>query len=135
VALEPDSRNVVTEDLDGDGRVDLLVTTFEVWPQIKQTLQIYKNRLNNAGHWIGFRFREEGRGTSPAGVRVTIHYQGRKITRQIVAGDSHRSQHANTLHFGLGAAERVDLVEIRWVNGPVLTSRPAASMKLHSIEG
>src|SRR5204862_4660637 len=38
VALEQDSRNVVAEDLDGDGRVDLLVTTLEVWPQTKQTL-------------------------------------------------------------------------------------------------
>jgi hypothetical protein len=29
VALEPDSHNVVAEDLDGDGRVDLLVTTLK----------------------------------------------------------------------------------------------------------
>ena len=47
VALEQDSRNVVAEDLDGDGRVDLLVTTFEVWPQAEQTLQVYKNGLDS----------------------------------------------------------------------------------------
>jgi hypothetical protein len=121
VALEQDSRNVVAEDLDGDGRVDLVVTTLEVWPQDKQTLQVYKNALNSAGHWIGFRFREEGRGKSPAGVRVTIRYQGRNTTRQIVTGDSHRSQHANVVHFGLGTAERVESAEIRWENGAVLT--------------
>ncbi len=133
VALEQDSRNVIAEDLDGDGRVDLLVTTFEAWPQVKQTLQVYKNELNHAGHWIGFHFREEGRGTSPAGVRVTIHYPGHKITRQIVTGDSHRSQHSNTLHFGLGAAERVDLVEIRWVNGPALTMPQPAVNRYYEI--
>jgi hypothetical protein len=126
VALEQDSRNVVADDLDADGRVDLLLTTLEVWPETKQTLQVYKNSLTDSGHWIGFRFREEGRGKSPMGARATIHYHGRSATRQIVTGDSHRSQHANTLHFGLGPAERVDSVEIRWLNGQTLTlSRPA----------
>jgi hypothetical protein len=120
VALEQDSRNVVAEDLDGDGGVDLLVTTFEAWPEAKQTLQVYKNRLEDAGHWIGFRFREE-QGNSPVGARVTIRYQGTSQVRQIVTGDSHRSQHGNTVHFGLGATERVESAEIRWVNGSALT--------------
>lgn len=133
VALEQDSRNVVAEDLNGDGRVDLLVTTFEVWPQVKQTLRAYKNGLNDTGHWIGFHFREEGRGKSPIGVRVTIHYQDHNMTRQIVTGDSHRSQHANTVHFGLGAAERVELVEIRWVNGPALTLSQLAVDRYYEI--
>jgi enediyne biosynthesis protein E4 len=121
VALEQDSRNVVTDDLDGDGRTDLLLTTLEVWPETKQTLQVYKNTLTDSGHWIGFRFHEGGRGKSPAGVRVTIQHQGHQTTRQIVAGDSHRSQHATTLHFGLGASDRVDSAEIRWQNGQVLS--------------
>lgn len=133
VALEQDSRNVVAADLEGDGRMDLLVTTFEVWPQVKQTLQVYKNGLNDAGHWIGFHFREEGRGKSPVGVRVTIHCQGHNIARQMVTGDSHRSQHANTVHFGLGAAERVESVEIRWAAGPVLALSDLAVDRYYEI--
>jgi enediyne biosynthesis protein E4 len=125
VALEQDSRNVVADDLDGDGRVDLIVTTLEVWPEAKQTLQIFKNTLPERGHWIGFRFREEPGKTSPVGVRVTVHYNGRSATRQIVTGDSHRSQHADTLHFGLGEADHVDQVEIQWPNGrSVSLTRP-----------
>jgi hypothetical protein len=105
--------------------VDLLLTTLEVWPEPKQTLQIFKNTLPEHGHWIGFRFRQEPAKTSPVGVRVTVHYQGRSATRQIVTGDSHRSQHANTLHFGLGEADHVDWVEIRWPNRPTVTlTRP-----------
>jgi hypothetical protein len=133
VALEQDSRNVVADDLDGDGRMDLLVTTLEVWPAAKQTLQVYKNRLGDTGHWIGFHFREQGDGKSPVGVRVTIHYAGHSAVRQIVTGDSHRSQHANTIHFGLGATTRVDRAEIRWGRGPGLTLGDPAVDRYHDV--
>ncbi|MGH7487984.1 MAG: CRTAC1 family protein, partial [bacterium] len=133
VALEQDSRNVVSDDLDGDGRMDLLLTTFEVWPEAKQTLRIYQNTMGDGGNWIGFRFREEGGGKSPVGVRVTIHSNGRSEVRQIVTGDSHRSQHANTLHFGLGKAGRVDSVEIRWPNGQIVKFREPALNHYHLI--
>ena len=133
VALEQDSRNVVADDLDGDGRVDLLLTTLEVWPEAKQTLQIFKNTLADAGHWIGFRFREEPGKTSPVGVHVTVHNNGRSATRQIVTGDSHRSQHANTLHFGLGEADHVDRVEIQWPNGQTVTLTQPEVDRYHQI--
>ena len=133
VALEQDSRNVVADDLDGDGRVDLLVTTDEVWPEVQQTLQVYKNTLNDGGHWIGFRFREQGEGKSPVGVRVTIRYNGRTTTRQIVTGDSHRSQNSNSIHFGLGASDRVDRVEILWANGSAVTLREPGVDEYHLI--
>ncbi|PYI82306.1 MAG: hypothetical protein DME26_18190, partial [Verrucomicrobia bacterium] len=51
----------------------------------------------------------------------------------IVTGDSHRSQHANTVHFGLGAAERVESVEIRWVTGPTLTLSQLAVDRYYEI--
>jgi hypothetical protein len=133
VALEQDSRNVVADDLDGDGRVDLLVTTLEVWPEMKQTLRVYKNTLKDGGHWIGFRFREEGGGKSSVGLRVTVHYNGHSAVRQIVTGDSHRSQHATTAHFGLGAAGGVDSAEIQWPNGQALTLPQPAVNRYHCI--
>jgi hypothetical protein len=120
VALEADSRNVVTDDLDGDGRQDLLVTTFEVWPKTRQTLRVFKNILPTEGNWIGFRFFEQGGGRSPVGVHITIRHAGGAAARQIVTGDSYRSQHANTLHFGLGKITTVDSVEIRWTGGQTI---------------
>src|SRR5438445_2423977 len=126
VALEQDCRNVVADDLDGDGRMDLMVTTREVWPEAKETLRVYENKLENGGHWIGFRFREQGQGKSPVGVRATIHYDGRSATRQIITGDSHRSQHAPTIHFGLGSAKEVERAEIQWLNAsPMILPKPA----------
>jgi hypothetical protein len=133
VALQQDCRDVVADDLDGDGRMDLLVTTFEVWPQVKQTLWAYKNTLPDCGHWIGFRLREQGPGKSPVGVRLTIHYDGRSAVRQIVTGDSHRSQHANTVHFGLGQAQRVESAEIQWSSGVTLNLRDPQIDRYHEV--
>ena len=133
VALEADSRNVVTDDLDGDGRVDLLVTTHEVWPQGRQMLRVYRNTLTDGGNWIGFQFREESGAPSPVGARVSVHYDGHTAVRVLATGDSHRSQHANTIHFGLGALARVAAAEIRWPDGRVLTLREPAINRYHPI--
>src|SRR5213596_1480231 len=121
VALEEDSRAVVADDLDGDGRTDLLVTTFEAWPQPKQTLRIFKNILEDAGNWIGVRLQQHHGGVSPIGARVTLRYPGGATVRQIVTGDSYRSQHANSVHFGLGKIDRVESIEVRWADGRTLT--------------
>jgi enediyne biosynthesis protein E4 len=119
VSLEEDSRDVVAADLDSDGKVDLVVTTMETWPSRRQRLLIYKNRLEDSGHWIGFRVREQP-GASPVNLRAKIETSKGWTTKQIVTGDSHRSQHPNVIHFGLGQ-EKVSNVQIRWGNGKSLS--------------
>ncbi len=133
VAMEEDSRNVVADDLDGDGRQDFLVTTFEEWPERKQTLRVFKNQTSNPGNWIGFKFREEGNGTSPVGAKVTLRYPGGIQVRDIITGDSYRSQHANTAHFGLGSSTRVENVEVRWLNGRKRTIENPEINRYHAV--
>lgn len=133
VALEQDTRNVVSDDLDGDGRVDLVATTFESWPKVKQTLRLFQNNLRRSGNWIGFRLKEEGGGVSPIGATITLHYDGKTVVQQIMTGDSHRSQHANTVHFGLGQSRSVESVELRWPNGKTVTLERPSINRYHPI--
>ncbi|MBI4664227.1 MAG: CRTAC1 family protein [Verrucomicrobia bacterium] len=133
VSLGADSRNVVADDLDGDGRMDLLVTTFEAWPKTRQTLRVFKNTLADGGNWIGFRLREQGRRASPVGARITLHHRSGTVMRSILTGDSYRSQHANTAHFGLGSRAEVERAEIRWVNGQSLVLQRPAINQYHEV--
>jgi hypothetical protein len=133
VGLEEDSRSVLANDLDGDGRLDLLLTTFEAWPETKQTLRVFRNILTETGNWIGFHLREEGGGNSPVGATVRLRHSGGVSVRQMVTGDSYRSQQANTVHVGLGSVTQVESVEINWVNGRKVTARAPAINRYHFI--
>jgi enediyne biosynthesis protein E4 len=133
LGFQEDSRNVVTGDLDGDGRVDLIVTRFATWPDPSQYVQVFRNTLEDSGGWIGFRFTEGLGAASPIGAQVVLHYDGRTAIRPVVTGDSHRSQHGSTLHFGVGASERVDRAEIRWSDGRVLILSEPELDRYHAV--
>ena len=50
--------------------------------------------------------------------RVTVTLPGgRRLVREVQAGSSYVSSEDPRLHFGLGAAEQVDSVEVRWPGG------------------
>lgn len=115
-----DCRNLLVEDLDRDGRPDLVVTTQEEWPAKRQRLLVYRNRFPPGG-WAGFRWP----GPYPTGARFTLETTAGRSTRWLLTGDGFRSQGDAMVHFGLGVGEpRTLTVEIpgkgarRWESGP-----------------
>jgi hypothetical protein len=110
-----DSRSAVSDDLDGDGRVDLLVT--EDHGLAGEVLHVYRNRLETGGGWIGVRLREGGGGVSPVGAAVAVRTPERVHVAKLVTGDSLMGQHPTTVHFGLGGSTRVESIEVTWTGG------------------
>ena len=53
-------------DVDGDGRMDLVLITRERWPGKHETLRVYRNHLDGPGNWIGFRLRDAPGHPAPA---------------------------------------------------------------------
>lgn len=114
VASELDSRNVISDDLNGDGRVDLLVLSRQ--PGIRERhISVLKNNNVTEGNWIGVRL--DGAERSGLGARVTARASDRTHVAAVVAGDSYVSQHAQMVHFGLGESTAVEEIEITWPDG------------------
>jgi hypothetical protein len=61
------------------------------------------------------------------GAVVKITTGGKTMVRPVLAGQGYQSSYCGPLHFGLGSAERVDRIEVRFPGGQsvVLTDVPA----------
>jgi hypothetical protein len=130
VADEFDSRSAVSDDIDRDGRVDLLV--IENHGAEGEVLHIYRNRLETENHWIGIRLRDE-RGRSPIGASVTVRTPERSHVGRVVTGETLMGQHATTLHFGLGRSEEVESIEVRWIDGTTRVIRAPQIDRYHLV--
>ena len=114
LALEQDSRNVAADDLNGDGKLDLIVTTFEVWPETKQTLRVFENRLPDTGHWVSHSFKP-----APGffGARVEVEGAGAHV---LATGDSYRTQQPLKIHVGLGNATNSPALRVHAIGSPAI---------------
>lgn len=120
VAYEFDSRAVVSTDLNNDGKVDLLITEWGWETDAAVHLVVNRGIEGNTHNWLGVQLREEGKGFTPVGAKITVASGGRKQVTRIVTGDSYRAQHAPIKHFGLGSGTQVDYVDVQWANGKVV---------------
>ena len=136
VAFEFDSRAVVGEDLNRDGRVDLLVVENSLvnGNYLHQKLHILGNQLDTPGDWIGVRLDERLTGRSPIGAHVRAETTRGPKVATVVTGDSLYSQHSPTVHFGLGAGTGIESLTIRWLDGgEEVISKPEAN-RYHVVE-
>ncbi|MBN9122238.1 MAG: CRTAC1 family protein [Planctomycetes bacterium] len=109
-------RGVALGDYDNDGRADLVVT------HVGDAPALLRNATRTSHHWVRLEL-EGARHTDPAGSNrdaigavVTVRAGGRTLVRYLSGGGSYYSAHDRRLLVGLGAAEAVDEVVVRWPN-------------------
>lgn len=105
-----DGRGVAVADFDRDGRLDLLLQNLE------KPAVLLMGR-GEAGAWLQVRLEGTQSNRDAIGAVVTLESNGRKQMRQVAAGSGFLSTSSPVLHFGLGDAQRVDRLEVRWPSG------------------
>lgn len=137
ISFEYDARSAVTEDLDGDGRVDLLVVEYKTEGLNKDSynLHVYQNILENAGNWIGLRLHDGGQGYHTVGATITAVTKNGELVKRIVNGDSFSSQHSASAHFGLGSLTEVKSLKVRWPNGKEEMIKAPPINSYYTLEG
>ena len=123
------SRGMATGDLDGDGRPEILIVNMNDRPTLLKNTGPRQNAI--AITLTGTRSNR-----SAIGARCTIEAGGRKQIADVVSGGSYYSQSALTLYFGVGKAEKIDRIEVRWPAGETqVWYGIAANRTLHLTEG
>jgi tetratricopeptide (TPR) repeat protein len=106
-------RGLAAADLDNDGRLDLLLVAQN------SPLAFFHNQTRHGGHFLTLRLEGTASNRDAVGARVTVTAGGRRRTTWRIGGGSYASASDPRIHFGLGAAQVVDDLEIRWPSGRV----------------
>ncbi len=123
-------RGCAFADLDGDGRVDVVVSA------LGAPAEIWMNRSLNSGHWLdislqGKKSNRDGIGARIEVVSKTLGHQYNHMTTSV----GYASSSYGPVHFGLGPDAAADSIVIHWPSGIVQTLRNVpANQVLHVVE-
>ncbi len=115
-ALPDDCRNLGVTDLDGDGRLDLVVTTARFGAKPGQELLVLRNG-GPVGNWVALRLESGPKGGAWGAARVELQTTSGLRYRWHTVGDSYRLQQSTIVHFGLAPDERPVRFRVRGAGG------------------
>jgi len=115
------SRGLAIGDLWNDGRLSAVVSNMNAPPSL------LVNDIRNDNHWVTFVTVGAFDSSSPSqkyksnrdgiGARITMKAGSRLFVDEVRSGSSYDSNNDRRVHFGLGAATKIDSVEVRWPSG------------------
>jgi hypothetical protein len=104
-------RGVGFGDLNGDGRIDVVVSA------LGAAAEIWLNESAPDHHWLSLRLEGTRSSRDAVGARVKVTTKSRVQYNSVSPSAGYASSSVSPLHFGLGADAVAELVEIRWPSG------------------
>ena len=106
-------RGSAAGDLDGDGRLDVVVTA------LGAPAQIWLNRSPGANHWLGLKLEGTNSNRDGIGARIKAVTSSGAQYDHVSTAAGYASSSARPVHFGLGADKHVVSIQIVWPSGAV----------------
>ena len=98
-------------DLNNDGNIDVVVNNLDGPPSV------LRNEGGSGNNWLLVKCAGTRSNRSAIGTRVRVKTGDRAQIGEVMSGSGYYSQNDLRLHFGLGQAKTVDLVEVTWPSG------------------
>ena len=121
------SRGLAVGDLFNDGNMDVVVGDLDGSPMI------LRNHGIPGRHWVSFELAGTKSNRLALNARVKIVAGGMTQTDEVHSGGSYLSQNDLRVHFGLGAAKKIDKVDIHWPSGATDTLENLAADQFYSV--
>ena len=113
-------RGLAFGDLDGDGRVDVVVTA------LGANAEVWMNRSEKSGHWLDISLRGTKSNRDGIGAQIKLLSKRGAQYNHMTTSVGYASSSDGPVHFGLGADTKADLIEIHWPSGFVQTLKDVA---------
>ncbi len=106
-------RGAAYADYDGDGDLDILITTNQ------GPAYLLRNDTPHGSHFVRLKTRGTRSNRDGIGAKVRVFTDNRVLQKMVRTGSSYLSQSELTLTFGLGSSTAIEKVQILWPSGTI----------------
>ncbi|MBI2689652.1 MAG: VCBS repeat-containing protein [Acidobacteria bacterium] len=100
-------------DLDEDGDLEIYAQLGGHYQGDHARNAFYENQSGNRNHWL----QVDLTGANPVGVQLTAFVNGARQHREVKGSEGFGATNPMRVHFGLGKADAVERLEVRWPTG------------------